>query len=116
VSIAEHDRFAERKAKPAKKPEHGPAAARAPDAKRADVRPGAPASSTTAPGGNGSSSKAVRNPRGSVDSSPTGRHKTLGEQLYDEAREVALSQSAIRRLPKNSSLWSRLFGPDKGKQ
>ena len=54
-------------------------------------------------------------PRGPIDSSPTGRHKTLGEELYNEARQVALSQSAIRRIPKNSSLWSRLFGPDKDK-
>jgi hypothetical protein len=116
VSIAEHDRFAERKAKQEKKPETGAVAERAPDAKRADVQPGAVPPSTTASRGNGSSSKAVRKSRGSGDSSPTGRHKTLGEQLYDEARDVALSQSAIRRLPKNSSLWSRLFGQDKGKQ
>jgi hypothetical protein len=47
-------------------------------------------------------------------SSATGKHKilqpkkSLGEQLLDEAREVQLSQSAIRKLPKNDSLLSRL--------
>jgi hypothetical protein len=28
----------------------------------------------------------------------------------EEARQVVLSESAIRRLPTNSSLWSKLFG------
>ena len=46
-------------------------------------------------------------------SSMTGRYKaiakkSLSEQLMDEARGVDLSQSAIRRLPKNDSLLSRL--------
>jgi len=102
VSIAEHERFSERRAK-APKPEAEPAP------KGTAARPEA----ATKPTGNGSaesSSKApVRNKR-STDSSPTGRHKSLGEQLYDEARQVVLSQSAIRRLPKNASLWSKLFG------
>ncbi len=48
----------------------------------------------------------------------TGRHKTLppiekkslAEQLLDEAREVELSESSIRKLPKNDSLLSRMFG------
>jgi len=46
--------------------------------------------------------------------SSTGKHKTLPskkslqEQLLDEAREVQLSESAIRKLPKNDSLLSRL--------
>jgi hypothetical protein len=48
----------------------------------------------------------------------TGRHKTLpppekkslAEQLLDEAREVQLSESGIRKLPKNDSLLSRMFG------
>jgi len=48
----------------------------------------------------------------------TGRHKTLppiekkslAEQLLDEAREVELSESGIRKLPKNDSLLSRMFG------
>ena len=111
VSIAEHDRFAERKAKPVKKAEPETLAA-----KRGAVQSGPTPSSSTPARGNGSTPKTARKPRGSVDSSPTGRHRTLGEQLYDEAREVALSQSAIRRLPKNSSLWSRLFGQDKDKQ
>lgn len=46
--------------------------------------------------------------------SATGKHKalqprkSLQEQLLDEAREVQLSESAIRKLPKNDSLLSRL--------
>jgi hypothetical protein len=116
VSIAEHDRFAERKTKPEKKSEPEALAERAPEPKSAAAQP-APASSRTAPPrGNGSAPKAAHRSRGSVDSSPTGRHKTLGQQLYDEARQVAASQSAIRRIPKNSSLWSRLFGQDKDKR
>ncbi|MBB6094525.1 hypothetical protein HNQ60_003412 [Povalibacter uvarum] len=48
--------------------------------------------------------------------SATGRHKalqpkkSLNEQLLDEARDVHLSESAIRKLPKNDSLLSRLVG------
>jgi hypothetical protein len=38
------------------------------------------------------------------------RQKSLGEELVEEARQVVLSESAIRRLPTNSSLWSKLFG------
>jgi hypothetical protein len=48
----------------------------------------------------------------------TGKHKmlaptekkSLAEQLLDEAREVELSESGIRKLPKNDSLLSRMFG------
>jgi hypothetical protein len=48
----------------------------------------------------------------------TGKHRTLppiekkslAEQLLDEAREVELSESGIRKLPKNDSLLSRMFG------
>lgn len=48
----------------------------------------------------------------------TGKYKTLppvekrslAEQLLDEAREVELSESGIRKLPKNDSLLSRMFG------
>jgi hypothetical protein len=48
----------------------------------------------------------------------TGKHKTipslekksLAEELLDEAREVELSESGIRKLPKNDSLLSRMFG------
>jgi hypothetical protein len=36
--------------------------------------------------------------------------KSLQEQLLDEAREVQLSESAIRKLPKSDSLLSRLVG------
>ena len=48
--------------------------------------------------------------------SSTGKHKamqtkkSLQEQLLEEAREVQLSESAIRKLPKNDSLLSRLVG------
>jgi hypothetical protein len=48
--------------------------------------------------------------------SSTGKHKamqtkkSLQEQLLDEAREVQLSESAIRKLPKSDSLLSRLVG------
>jgi hypothetical protein len=47
--------------------------------------------------------------------SATGRHKVLNkkslqEQLLDEAREVELSESGIRKLPKNGSLLSKLVG------
>ena len=47
--------------------------------------------------------------------STTGKYKTLpkkslSEQLLDEAREVELSQSGIRKLPKNNSLLSKLVG------
>lgn len=51
--------------------------------------------------------------------SATGKHKafqpkkSLAEQLLDEAREVELSQSGIRKLPKNDSLLSKMFGKKK---
>jgi len=48
----------------------------------------------------------------------TGKHKTLppierkslADELLAEAREVQLSESGIRKLPKNDSLLSRMFG------
>jgi hypothetical protein len=45
----------------------------------------------------------------------TGKHKalakkSLSEQLLEEAREVELSESGIRKLPKNDSLLSKMFG------
>jgi hypothetical protein len=48
----------------------------------------------------------------------TGKHKvlqpaerrSLAEELLEEAREVELSESGIRKLPKNDSLISRMFG------
>jgi SPOR domain len=116
VSIAEHDRFAERKTKPEKKSESEALAERASEPKSVAAQPASASLRTARPRGNGSAPKAAHRSGGSVDSSPTGRHKTLGEQLYDEARQVAVSQSAIRRIPKNSSLWSRLFGQDKDKR
>jgi hypothetical protein len=41
---------------------------------------------------------------------PPVEKKSLAEQLLDEAREVELSESGIRKLPKNDSLLSRMFG------
>lgn len=50
-------------------------------------------------------------------SSATGKHKTLkrslAEELMEEAREVELSESGIRKLPQNNSLLSRLLGKKK---
>ena len=51
----------------------------------------------------------------SSKTSATGKHKALNrkslhEQLLDEAREVELSESGIRKLPKNGSLLSKLVG------
>ncbi len=47
----------------------------------------------------------------------TGKHKTLkkslAEELMEEAREVELSESGIRKLPQNNSLLSRLLGKKK---
>lgn len=55
---------------------------------------------------------------GRVRTDATGKHKalpanlkkSLAEQLLDEAREVELSESGIRKLPKNDSLLSRMLG------
>ncbi len=119
VSIAEHDRFAERKVK-SEKTENGettsePAAGQ--HSRAAEPRNSAAAAKGAASNGSGGDSGSNPRPaykgRKSVDSSPTGRHKTLGQELYEEARQTVLSQSAIRRLPKSESLWSRLFGQDK---
>ena len=49
-------------------------------------------------------------PTKTKSTSASGKHKTLQEALLAEAREVELSESAIRRLPKNSSLFSKIFG------
>lgn len=38
------------------------------------------------------------------------RRKSLSEELLEEARQVELSESGIRKLPKNDSLLSRLVG------
>src|SRR5690606_8640095 len=47
----------------------------------------------------------------------SGKHKTLkkslAEELLEEAREVELSESGIRKLPQNNSLLSRLLGKKK---
>lgn len=47
----------------------------------------------------------------------TGKHKqlkkSLAEELLDEAREVELSESGIRKLPQSNSLLSRLLGKKK---
>ena len=119
VSIAEHDRFADRKAK-SEKTESGettsePAAGqRASAAEPRNSGAGARAAASNGSGDDsGSNPRPVHKGRKSFDSSPTGRHKGLGEELYEEARQTVLSQSAIRRLPKSGSIWSRLFGQDK---
>jgi len=36
---------------------------------------------------------------GRIDTSRSGKHRTLGELLLEEARQVALSETAIRRMP-----------------
>ena len=47
----------------------------------------------------------------------TGKHKnlkrSLADELMEEAREVELSESGIRKLPQNNSLLSRLLGKKK---
>lgn len=47
----------------------------------------------------------------------TGKHKSLkkslAEELLEEAREVELSESGVRKLPQNNSLLSRLLGKKK---
>lgn len=56
--------------------------------------------------------------RARVKSGNSGKYKTLApiekkslaEQLLEEAREVEMSESGIRKLPKNDSLLSRMFG------
>lgn len=49
-------------------------------------------------------------PRAAGAAAGAKKTKTLAEQLLDEAREVELSQSGIRKLPKNNSLLSKLVG------
>jgi hypothetical protein len=41
---------------------------------------------------------------------PAIEKKSLAEQLLEEAREVELSESGIRKLPKNDSILSRMLG------
>jgi hypothetical protein len=60
---------------------------------------------------------AVASKRARAKTGNTGKHKmlpvekkSLAEQLLDEAREVQLSESGIRKLPKNDSLLSRMLG------
>ncbi|MET0533782.1 MAG: hypothetical protein ABW171_06115 [Steroidobacter sp.] len=52
-----------------------------------------------------------------VAASNTGKHKTLkkslADELLEEAREVELSESGIRKMPQNNSLLSRLLGKKK---
>lgn len=47
----------------------------------------------------------------------TGKHKmlkkSLAEELLEEAREVELSESGVRKMPQNGSLLSRLLGKKK---
>jgi hypothetical protein len=55
--------------------------------------------------------------RASASASSTGKHKmlkkSLAEELLEEAREVELSESGIRKMPHNNSLLSRLLGKKK---
>jgi hypothetical protein len=46
--------------------------------------------------------------KSSSRASTSGKHRTLNESLMEEARQVRLSESAIRKLPKNDSLLSKL--------
>jgi hypothetical protein len=55
-------------------------------------------------------SQATWNAQSKTKASATGKHRSLEEALLEEARQVELSESAIRRPPKNSSLLSKLFG------
>ena len=113
VSGAEHERFADRRAKRAA---HGAAKNGSDDPQQRrdstetivletranDVPARRLADLTPKPGKPGKQPKPPKN--------RSNRPKTLGEELYEEARQVVLSESAIRRLPTNSSLWSKLFG------
>jgi hypothetical protein len=61
------------------------------------------------------SAGATKRSKALSSTSSSGKHKalvkkSLSEELLDEAREVALDESGIRRLPKNDSLLSRLVG------
>lgn len=56
------------------------------------------------------SAATTRTAKPGKSTSASGKHRSLQEALLAEAREVALSESAIRRLPKNSSLLGKLFG------
>lgn len=62
-----------------------------------------------------SAGPAIRRSPVSSKTSSTGKYKalskkSLNQQLLDEARDVELSESAIRKLPKNDSLLARLVG------
>ena len=48
---------------------------------------------------------------GAGDTSGSGKHKTLGQLLVEEARQVALSETAVRRMPPHKqNLFNRLVG------
>jgi hypothetical protein len=53
----------------------------------------------------------------STSTSNTGKQKalkkSLAQELMDEAREVELSESGVRKMPTNGSILSRLFGKSK---
>jgi hypothetical protein len=72
---------------------------------------GLPKSAAKSAGSN--SKRAPRTPAGTTGKHktlPTSVKKSLAEQLLEEAREVELSESGIRKLPKNDSLLSRMLG------
>jgi hypothetical protein len=66
----------------------------------------------------GAKTKSAPRAQHTIKSGSTGKHRTLSqmekkslaEQLLDEAREVELSESGIRKLPKSDSLLSRMLG------
>jgi hypothetical protein len=113
ISDAEHARFTDRRAH-STADSHAPNGSGAPKQKRdstetivletrtTEVPTRRLADLLTKPG------KAAKPPKQPKNKS--NRPKSLGEELAEEARQVVLSESAIRRLPTNSSLWSKLFG------
>lgn len=108
VSGAEHGRFSRRQVKA----KSAPAAANGASAGASEMSP-----SRNVPHSNGRDASAekegvsfVTEPRRRwTDAKPTARRPANGEASGEEARQTALSESAIRRLPPNSSLWKRLF-------
>ena len=105
VSAAEHERFKDRRSKsPHAESANGASAATDSKATEIVLETKAPRVYVPMP---------AAAPKTEGKKSRWGRKKdktkTLGEELVEEARQVALSESAIRRLPSDPSLWSRLF-------
>lgn len=105
VSAAEYTRFAQQQA--ARAPAPTPAAPKAP-APRTSVAPAPAPARVTAP------TLARKAPIQKPGAAKTTRPKSLGEQLLDEAREVALSRSGKHRAPEQKPSWiARIFGARK---